>query len=164
MSSTACRALQYFSTLSHKLHDLKKNVTEHKKCFDFLYNFCLKHFSFLENSARHYHKRKYVFMSRTRYSYQNLIKLWFSVHIFEKYSYMTLHENPSSRRRVVSCGRTDMTKPMVAVRNFAVNAPRNLQYICPIMFQHVSNNLDFGEFSISCLTSTDFKSLQQKTK
>jgi len=25
----------------------KKRVTEHKMCFDFLYNFCLKHFSFL---------------------------------------------------------------------------------------------------------------------
>jgi len=33
-------------TLSHKGHDFrkKKKVTEHKVCFVFLYNFCLKHF------------------------------------------------------------------------------------------------------------------------
>jgi len=29
------------------------------------------------------------------------------------------HENPSSERRVVPCGRTDMTKLMVIFRNFA---------------------------------------------
>jgi hypothetical protein len=42
----ACLALQYFSTLFHKWHDLRKNVIEHKMCFDFIYHFCLKHFSF----------------------------------------------------------------------------------------------------------------------
>ena len=42
--------LLYFPTLSHKRYDFggrKKRVTEQKNvCFDFLYNFCLKHFSF----------------------------------------------------------------------------------------------------------------------
>jgi len=31
-SSGVCHALQYFSTLSHKLHDLKKKIAEHKMC------------------------------------------------------------------------------------------------------------------------------------
>jgi hypothetical protein len=43
LPSAACLAVQYFSTFSPKWHDLGK---KYKMCFDFLYNFCLKHFSF----------------------------------------------------------------------------------------------------------------------
>ena len=39
------RATQYFPTLSKRLHDLKKKITEHNMCFDFLYKNRLKHFS-----------------------------------------------------------------------------------------------------------------------
>ena len=39
LSSVACPSLQYFSKLSHKWNDFRKRVTEHKMCFDFLYNF-----------------------------------------------------------------------------------------------------------------------------
>jgi hypothetical protein len=42
-------ALLYFSTLSHKRQNFPKKVIEYKNvCFDFLYNFCLKHFYFKE--------------------------------------------------------------------------------------------------------------------
>ena len=37
---------QWFSTLSHKRHNCQKKVTEHKICFNFVYNVCLKRFSF----------------------------------------------------------------------------------------------------------------------
>jgi len=48
----------------------------------------------------------------------------------KKYSNVKFHENPSSRSRVVPCGRTDrptdrqtdMTKPIVAFRNFCERA------------------------------------------
>ena len=45
LSSVACLAVPRFSVSAHKRHDFRENVTEHKICFDFLYNFCLKHFS-----------------------------------------------------------------------------------------------------------------------
>ena len=36
-----------FCALSHKRHDFRENIIEHKMCvFYFLYNFCLRHFSF----------------------------------------------------------------------------------------------------------------------
>jgi len=53
--------------------------------------------------------------------------LEFSRQIFEKSSNAKFHENPSSGSRVVPCGqtdgRTDMTKLIVAFRDFE-NAPK----------------------------------------
>jgi hypothetical protein len=46
LSSEACQALSYFSTLAHKRNEFWKNVIEHKIYFNLLYKFCLKHFSF----------------------------------------------------------------------------------------------------------------------
>ena len=55
------------------------------------------------------------------------MKLEFSREIFEKYSNIKFYENPSSGSLVVPCGQTerqtyirsDITKLIVAVRNFA---------------------------------------------
>jgi len=47
-SSVACLVLQYFSTLSQKRYDFRKKSLNIKLCFGFLYNVCLKHFSFCE--------------------------------------------------------------------------------------------------------------------
>jgi hypothetical protein len=62
------------------------------------------------------------------YSCQISMKIEFSRQIFAKHSNIKFHEKPSSGSRVVPCiraeGRTDMTKPTVAFRNFA-NAPKN---------------------------------------
>jgi len=48
LSSVACPAAPYYSTLSHKWHDFflgGGEEFEQKLCFDFLYNSCLKHSS-----------------------------------------------------------------------------------------------------------------------
>ena len=46
LSSVACLAPLYLSTLSHILNDFRINVIEHKMCFDFLYKYYVKHFRF----------------------------------------------------------------------------------------------------------------------
>ena len=50
------------------------------------------------------------------------MELEFSRHIFQKYSNIKFHENPSSGSRVVPRGRTDRAKLNVTVLDFA-NAP-----------------------------------------
>jgi hypothetical protein len=47
---------------------------------------------------------------------------------FEKFSNIKFHENPPTGTAVVPCERIDITKLIVAVRNFA-NAPKNLSQL-----------------------------------
>ena len=46
------------------------------------------------------------------------MKFTFSQQVFEKYSKIKFHENPSSGSQVVPRGRTEMTKLKVAFLNF----------------------------------------------
>ena len=49
LSCVACLAVPYFPTLFHKRYDFREKMFLNiKVCSDFLYNFCLKHFSFYE--------------------------------------------------------------------------------------------------------------------
>ena len=50
------------------------------------------------------------------------MKFEFSLLIFQKVWNIKFYQNPASGSRVVPCGQTDMTKLIVAFRNFA-NAP-----------------------------------------
>jgi hypothetical protein len=80
-------------------------------------------------------------MESSCYSYQILMKLYFSVQIFEKYSNIKFRANPSSGNRVIPCGQTDgrtdgradrqpgMTKLIVAFRYFANATNKTLQII-----------------------------------
>jgi hypothetical protein len=56
LSSVACPALQYFSTLVHKRHDFREKVIGHKMCFNFLYKFVWNISNPNENGARYDHK------------------------------------------------------------------------------------------------------------
>ena len=66
-------------------------------------------------------------MYSASYSCQILTRLEFYRHIFEKYSNLKFHENPSSGSRIVPCGQTDMTKPIVAIRNLANESKKPLE-------------------------------------
>jgi hypothetical protein len=53
------------------------------------------------------------------------MKLEFSWQIFEESPNIKFYQNPSSGSRFVPCGQTDLTKLILAFRNFS-NAPKNL--------------------------------------
>jgi len=55
------------------------------------------------------------------------MKLEFSRKLFKKYWNIQFNENLFSGTRIVLCGRTDMTKLIVAFRHFA-NAPKNITW------------------------------------
>jgi hypothetical protein len=56
------------------------------------------------------------------------MKLAFSQKIAETSRNTEFHENPPSVSRVVACGRTEITKLIVAFRNFA-NAPKKESFL-----------------------------------
>jgi hypothetical protein len=63
LSSVACPTVPYFSTLSHKRHDFRKNVIEHKMCVLILStNFVWNISHPKKNSARYYNRCTQVFM------------------------------------------------------------------------------------------------------
>jgi hypothetical protein len=69
LSSVACPAVPYFSTLPHKRQIFRKKVTEHKMCvLIFSTAFVWNISSSKKNSERHYHKCAQVFTWSTRYS------------------------------------------------------------------------------------------------
>jgi hypothetical protein len=81
-----------------------KSYWRQNVCFDFLYSFCMNHFSFWEVSEI-WSKMSSGRRVNIRYSCPILVKLDFEV--FEKCPSIKFHENPSSGSLIVSCGRTD---------------------------------------------------------
>jgi hypothetical protein len=111
-----------------KRHDFRKtNVFEHKICVlissaNFIWN--ISHSK--KNWARYEQKRISAFMWCTLTLFLSDFNETsiFCIDFRKKYSNIKFHENPSSGSGVVACGRTDMTKLIVAFRNFA-NGPKN---------------------------------------
>ena len=122
-------SLLYFSALSHKRNYFrKKKVTEHKMCVLIFCTTLSETFLILRRGERDMIKNVYwspckVPIILVRF----LMKLEFYRQMFEKHANIKFHGNLSSGSRIAPCGltdgQTDMTKLIVAFRNFA-NAPK----------------------------------------
>jgi hypothetical protein len=101
-------AIKYFSTLSHKRQEFFKNVTEHKICVVILFTNLSEIFLILSRNGRNMMKNvNWVSYQIAGFFCKILRKVETSLQIFEKYSDIKYHGNPSSRSRVVPCGRKD---------------------------------------------------------
>jgi hypothetical protein len=70
------------------------------------------------------------------------MKFEFSRQIFEQVLNIKFHQNPSIGSRDVPCGQTDMTKLIVAFRNFA-NATKNCMNRSPTMYHTQFQNPNY---------------------
>ena len=98
----------------------KKMFVTQNVCFDFLYNFCRRHFSFKEEFI------EILSQMYVGFHVKCLLSLSFFNEIltdFSIYSNTKFLENLSSGSPVVPCGEADQTKLTVAFCNFA-NAPK----------------------------------------
>jgi hypothetical protein len=119
LSSVACLAVPYFSTLSHKRHEFREKVIEHKMC-DFLWNFWLEH-SHSKNSAK-YQKNYVCLCVKYPLFLSDFNETWIFSTDFRKIlkckiSLKSVQWDPSYYMR--TDGQTDMTKQIVAFQNFA---------------------------------------------
>jgi hypothetical protein len=97
-----------FSALCHKRHVFRKKTTEHEMCvliFSTIFIWKISHSK--KKSTRYWHKCENVFMLSTLYSCKIIMKLKFSLQIFEKRLNVKIHQNSSSWNRIFPCGQTD---------------------------------------------------------
>jgi hypothetical protein len=107
LSSEAWSVLQYFSTLSHKRHDIRKNGYRTRNVFLFSLKLLSEAFLILRRIPRDVIKICIGHHVSNLYSCQILMTL----ELFYRFSKNTriskFTKNPSSGSRVVPCGRTD---------------------------------------------------------
>ena len=127
------RLYNIFSTLSHKRHDFRKKILNYETCFDFLYTFCLKHFSFWEELREVWSKIFIGLHVKYPLFLSDFNETWiFSTKVQKILKYRILWKFVQCG---LSCcmrsdGQTDMRKIIVAFRNFA-KAPKMLYYYRP---------------------------------
>jgi len=145
-----------FFHVPHKRHRFPEKATEYKICF-FSTNVVWNISHSRKHSARYYHSGTNAFIQSTRYCFRILIKLDFTRQIFEEYSNIKYHENPSSGSRVVPSGRryrwTDIKKPIVDFRNSA-NALKNVtncRYSCFVIITDPSDESQIWFWVFLCM-------------
>jgi len=127
LSSVACPAVQNVSTWSHELYCFYKIYWIRNVCFHFLYSFSEK--NLILGRTQWDMIKNYILVSvwRTHFSCQISLKQNFSTDfrkIFKsKISWKSIHWDSSCSMRTDgrTDGRTDMTKLIVAFRNFAIS-------------------------------------------
>jgi hypothetical protein len=126
LSSVACLALPHYCTLSHKWHDIRKKVIEHKMCF----LFSLKCFSVTFLILRRIQRDIAINLYRSSCKVPGiLMKLEFSRHVFEKHSISNFMMIRPVRAELFHADRRrDMMMLIVAFLSFA-NAPKKLSVI-----------------------------------
>ena len=140
LSSLASPPLQQFSTSFHNLHDFRNKVIEYKVwVLIFSTNFVRNISQCKKKLAIYDQKCVFEFMYSTPYNCQILIKLEFSRPVFERYTNIKFHENPSSESRIIPCGRTVMMKPIVAFRSPA-KAPKKHRFVDTVLRNAVHVN------------------------
>jgi hypothetical protein len=155
LPSVACQAVPYFSTVSHKEHTfLRKKLIQHKMCFFISYTTFVWNISRSEkNSSRYCHKCSKVSVYSTGRSCEPARKLEFSRQNFEKKNpqipnFMKIRQwEPRSSMRMSgqpdgrTAGRADMTKLIVALRDFPQAASTGYlhEYLC--MFMIISRSI-----------------------
>ena len=92
-------------------------------CFDFLCNFCSKHFLFYEEQSETQSKMYIALHVKYRLFLSGFYETGVSRQTSEKYSNIIFREDPFNGSRVIPSGqtdrRTDMRKLTFAFRNFA---------------------------------------------
>ena len=124
-SSVACPAVQNFSSLSHKRHDFRNKKLLKVKCVSlFCLQFLCDKFLNLRRIERNMSKKIYIGL-HVKYllCLSDVNETWIFSTVFRKIPKYKFHEISSSGSRDVPCqradGRTDMTKVIFAIRNFA---------------------------------------------
>jgi hypothetical protein len=116
LSPVACPAVP----LSQMAPFSKKVVLDIKRALGAIWSFVWNFSDYKKYSAKYYHKSMHVCMWSACYSCHILIKLLFSRQIFEKYTSIRFHENPSIGGRFTprgpADGQTDTTKLIVTFR------------------------------------------------
>ena len=122
LSSVAFLTVPYSHTLSHKRHDLRKHVFEHKMCVLIFSTILSENVPFLGRTQRNI-TNVHRCLCEVPGSCHILTKLEISRQIFGKPSIIKFHEYLFCGSQVLPCGqteiRTDMKRVIADFRSFA---------------------------------------------